>query len=102
MWRIEVNVNTENARSLNWWFTSAIQNARYSERLETSQSTSINNKPIHDSTSHMRTSWEYLINFIVEQEESQWIVWWVRQRWMEKQLVERWNMITWEIEYIWE
>ena len=69
MGRVEVNVDTENTKSLNWEFLSAMQNARYPERNETSQSTGENYKPVHDQTSHFRTSFEYLVNFIVEQEE---------------------------------
>jgi hypothetical protein len=67
--RLEVNINTEDYKSLNWGFTSAMQNARYPDRNETSQSTSENKKPVHDASSHFRTSFEYLINFIIEQEE---------------------------------
>ena len=70
MQRIQVNVDTENANSINWYFVSCIQNARYPERSDTNQSTGMNIKPIHDQTSHFRTSLEYLINYIVEQEES--------------------------------
>jgi len=70
MGRIEVNVNTESIKSLNWGFVSAMQNARFPERNETSQSTGENHTPIHDATSHFRTSFEYLVNYIVEQEES--------------------------------
>lgn len=74
MWRVEVNVDTEDSNSLNWEFVSAMQNARYPERNEGSQSTSMNVKPIHDHTSHFRTAFEYLVNFIVETEESLGIV----------------------------
>lgn len=50
-------------------FISAIQNARYPERKEGSQSTSTNFSPIHNWTSHFRTSLEYLMLFLTEQEE---------------------------------
>ena len=102
MWRVEVNVDTENAKSLNWWFVSALQNARYPERNETSQSTSTNYNPIHDQTSHYRTSFEYLINFIIEQEESMWIIWGKRQEEREKTLIQKPNYITWQNEWVYE
>lgn len=94
MGRIEVNVNTESIKSLNWGFVSAMQNARFPERNETSQSTGENHTPIHDATSHFRTSFEYLVNYIVEQEESMWIVWWKRLSEREKVLVEVPNYVT--------
>lgn len=47
-------------------FASAMMNARYPEKPETSNSTTKNYKPIHDRTSHYRTSYEYLINFLLE------------------------------------
>lgn len=47
-------------------FASAIMNARYPERSETSQSTSVQNKPIHDWTSHFRTALEYFFQFTKE------------------------------------
>lgn len=47
-------------------FASAIMNARYPERSETSQSTSIQNKPVHDWTSHFRTALEYFFQFTKE------------------------------------
>lgn len=99
MWRIEVNVNTEDAESFNWLFVSCVQNARYPERNENSQSTSENITPIHDHTSHFRTSFEYLINYLIEQEENMWIVWGIRQREREKVLVAIPDHITWEIKY---
>lgn len=34
MWRVCVNVDTEDSNSLNWEFVSAMQNARYPERNE--------------------------------------------------------------------
>jgi hypothetical protein len=47
-------------------FASAIQNAKYPERAESSKSTSPNYKPHHDWTSHYRTALEYLINYLLE------------------------------------
>ena len=41
-------------------------NARYPERSETSQATSVQNKPIHDWTSHARTALEYLFQYVKE------------------------------------
>jgi hypothetical protein len=102
MWRVEVNVDTENAKSLNWEFVSSLQNARYPERNETSQSTSDNYKPIHDQTSHFRTSYEYLVNFIIESEESMWIVGGIRQKETEKTLIEIPNYITWKNELVYQ
>ncbi len=50
-------------------FISAIQNARYPNRPENSQSTSENTKPVHDWTSHFRTSLEYAILFLTQEEK---------------------------------
>lgn len=50
-------------------FISAIQNARYPTRPETSQSTSENTKPVHDWTSHFRTALEYAILFLTQEEK---------------------------------
>lgn len=47
-------------------FASSIMNARYPERSETSQSTSVQNKPIHDWTSHFRTALEYFLQYTKE------------------------------------
>ena len=41
-------------------------NAKYPERADTSTSTAPNYKPIHDWTSHYRTAFEYLINYLLE------------------------------------
>lgn len=49
-------------------FISAMQNARYPQRKEGTQSTTENTKPIHDWTSHFRTSFEYLALFLTELE----------------------------------
>lgn len=74
MERVEVNVDTENSESLNWEFVSAIQNARFKTQTEGSESTTMNYNPIHDGTSHFRSDFEYLLNFIIEAEESMGIV----------------------------
>jgi hypothetical protein len=50
-------------------FIASIQNARYPQKREGSQSTAPNNKPIHDWTSHYRTAFEYAMLYIVEKEE---------------------------------
>jgi hypothetical protein len=100
--RLEVNVDTENAKSLNWWFVSSLQNARYPERNESSQSTWMNTTPIHDASSHFRTSFEYLLNFIVESEESMGIIWGKRQSEHEKQVIQKPNYITGELELVYQ
>ena len=50
-------------------FISAMQNARFPERAENSNSTSENLRPVHDFTSHFRTSFEYLILFLTQEEK---------------------------------
>jgi len=70
--QIRITQSNLNRLEVSEWstdFISAIQNARYPERQETSQSTATNYKPIHDWTSHFRTALEYAILFITEQEE---------------------------------
>jgi len=47
-------------------FASAISNARYPERSETSQSTKSFTLPVHDFTSHARTALEYLATYLCE------------------------------------
>ena len=47
-------------------FATAILNARYPERKDTSQSTKPFELPIHDWTSHYRTALEYLITYLEE------------------------------------
>ena len=47
-------------------FASAIMNARYPERKETSTSTKPFELPIHDWTSHYRSALEYLIVYLLE------------------------------------
>lgn len=69
MHRLQVNCDMEDANSLNWEFVSAIQSARYPARNETSQSTTTNYNPVHDASSHFRTSLEYILNFLIEAEE---------------------------------
>lgn len=101
MGRLEVNVDTESIRSLNWWLVSALQNCHYPERSETSQSTWENNKPARwDGTSHFRTSFEYLVNFIVESEESMGIIWGKRQEERQKTMIQKANYITGELEWV--
>lgn len=73
MERIRVNVDMEDSESPNWDFVSAIQNSRYPKREETSETTSDNHKPTKLG-SHFRTSFEYLVNFLIESEESLGIV----------------------------
>lgn len=47
-------------------FASCMMNAKYPERNENSQSTRSFTLPIHDWTSHARTSFEYLCTYLVE------------------------------------
>lgn len=99
MTRLEVNVDTESAESLNWDFVSAIQNSRYPKTDESSETTADKHKPTKLG-SHFRTSLEYLVNFITENEESMWIVWWVRQKEPDKVLIQKPNYSTWENEWV--
>lgn len=46
----------------NEYFISAMRNAKYPKRRENSQSTSEVLKPVHDWTSHFRSSYEYFID----------------------------------------
>lgn len=56
---VEIN---ENERTAKWLL--CMENARYPQRLETSQATTAVNLPIHDWTSHGRTAFEYFcVNF---------------------------------------
>jgi len=100
MERVEVNVDTENSESLNWEFVSAIQNARFKTQTEGSESTTMNYNPIHDGTSHFRSDFEYLLNFIIEAEESMGIVWWMRQKQSARQMIQKENYITGELEWV--
>lgn len=59
IYRIRYNDNCKD-------FASAIMNAKYPERKESSNSTSENNKPIHNWTSHFRTALEYLCTYLLE------------------------------------
>ena len=59
MYRIQYNDNCLD-------FASAIMNAKYPERKETSNSTKEQLLPVHNRTSHYRTSLEYLITYILE------------------------------------
>ena len=47
-------------------FASAILNAKYPTRKDTSQSTTPFEKPIHDWTSHYRTALEYIVTYWLE------------------------------------
>ena len=67
-----------------------------------SQSTSDNIKPVHDISSHFRTSFEYLLNFIVEQEESMGIIGGKRQEQRERTMIEVPNYITGKNEWKYE
>jgi len=99
--RLQFNVNMEDSQSINWNLISSLQSCRYPKREETSESTSANNIPTRLG-SHFRTSFEYLINFIVEQEETLWIVGWKRKAERKKVLVEVPNYVTGKNEYKYE
>lgn len=45
---------------------NAIANSRYPERKENSNSTTPNNRPVHDQFSHGRSALEYLTSYILE------------------------------------
>jgi len=45
-------------------------NSRYPERKEGSESTSENNKPVHNWTSHGRSALEYLTCFLLDNDKS--------------------------------
>jgi len=47
-------------------FASAIMNAKYPERKETSQSTKAFTLPVHNWTSHYRTALEYFVTYFLE------------------------------------
>jgi hypothetical protein len=51
-------------------FISALQNAKYPDRAENSQSTSENKKPVHNWTSHYRTALEYLVLYLNQMDDS--------------------------------
>lgn len=52
-----LSINPEAAAMLDW----AMENARYPEPREASESTATTKKPVHDDTSHLRTAFEYYI-----------------------------------------
>jgi intein/homing endonuclease len=68
---IEINKNERTEYAL-----ECIKNARYPARDEDSSATTPIAKPIHDYTSHFRTSWEYLFvnvdDFLEEPENPDW------------------------------
>ena len=47
-------------------FASAIMNARYPERPETSNATTAIVLPVHNRTSHYRTALEYFVMYVIE------------------------------------
>jgi hypothetical protein len=51
-------------------FISAIQNSKYPDKAENSQSTSEQRKPIHNWTSHYRTALEYLVLYLNQMDDS--------------------------------
>tara|TARA_R110000868_G_scaffold75006_10_gene216757 strand:- start:3239 stop:3553 length:315 start_codon:yes stop_codon:yes gene_type:complete len=59
MYRIKYNDNCKD-------FASAIMNAKYPERKEGSNATTEILNPVHNRTSHYRTSLEYLITYLLE------------------------------------
>lgn len=85
IYRIRYNSNCSD-------FASALMNARYPERAETSNATTAAVNPVHDWTSHYRTALEYGITFIVENP--------IQER--EAVVVDtrpRRNYVTWELIY---
>ncbi len=96
--QIRITQNNLHRLQVDEWntdFISSIQNARYPEKREWSQSTSTNYKPIHDWTSHFRTSLEYLVLFITEIEEN-------RPKKKRAQRYEIWDPITWWVKVIYK
>ena len=81
-------------------FVSAIQNARYPSRKDWHNATSELKKPVHDQTSHFRTSLEYLSMWIYQQENT-----WRSTNWTIapkiKKKVMVWDPITWQNKEIW-
>ena len=59
IYRLRVHIRNE-------WFISSIQNARYPEVGETSNRTTAADMPVHDWTSHNRTSLEYWVAWLLE------------------------------------
>ena len=74
-------------------FASAILNARYPERKETSNSTKMQLLPVHNWTSHYRTALEYFITYILENPVAQ------KAKKKIKDNRPRRNMVTWELMY---
>lgn len=73
-------------------FNSAILNARYPQYKEWSARTSAIDLPIHDFTSHFRSSLEYLITFLLENV--------AEEQKIERIAYERHNPITWELQLV--
>lgn len=73
-------------------FMAAISNARYPTRSDNSQSTSEITLPIHDQTSHYRTSMEYLVTYLEERKPLQ------VDDFIPDRVPVR-NYLTWEISY---
>jgi hypothetical protein len=69
-------------------FISAIQNATYPQRSDDSQATTDNTVPVHNWTSHYRTSLEYLVMMITE--------WESKSKEKQKIIKEIPNYITWQ------
>jgi dihydroxyacetone kinase-like predicted kinase len=63
MYRLKVNSRLDD-------FISAIQNATYPNRKENSNNTKPNRTPVHNFTSHYRTSLEYCMLFIIEEDKN--------------------------------
>ena len=60
------NIHRFKVHNRNKWFIMSIQNSKYPEKSELSQSTSTSTKPVHDQFSHFRTAFEYLILYMEE------------------------------------
>ena len=97
--RIEVNVDVDSDTSLNWDFVSEMQNVKWKLPKEDAEVWETKPKPVH---SDFRTSFEYLVNFIIEAEESMGIVWGVRQRQAERTMIQRENIRTGDLEWVLE
>ena len=78
------------------WFISAVSNARYPEsKWDISNWTQARTKPIHDQTSHYRTSMEYAIDYFLMEEKR------MQQRDMRKPVTRQvFDPVTWEERYI--
>lgn len=73
-------------------FASALMNARYPQRKETSMATTEITKPIHDWTSHYRSWLEYWVNFILENPLIE------KKKVIEDDRPKR-DMLTWQLYY---